>query len=170
MQVSTCPGFRLRSVCGKSTGLHVLNAMYLAPHYGKAMRKACASQGYANEGVRCWSGNDDEAHEARHSYGGQGVISVTSNLLPGLFSRLMRSPNQELNSSLQELIAWLFCEPNPISVNTAMVRACHPDNLCETGVHAYLQPAKQPPCAHVTLLRVRHIPGLQRERSQTLHN
>ncbi len=79
-------------------------------------------QGYANEGVRCWSGNDDEAHEGRHSFGSQGVISVTSNLLPGLFSRLMRTPNQELMDSLQDLVAWLFCEPNPIGVNTAMVR------------------------------------------------
>ena len=86
---------------------------------------------------------------------------MTSNLLPGLFSRLMRSPNQELNSSLQELIAWLFCEPNPIGVNTAMVRACHLDSSCETGVHACLQPAKQPPsCAYLVLLWVRHIQGL----------
>ena len=80
-------------------------------------------QGYANEGVRCWSGNDDEAHEGRHNFGSQGVISVTSNLLPGLFSRLMRTPNQELMDSLQDLIAWLFCEPNPIGINTAMVRS-----------------------------------------------
>lgn len=80
-------------------------------------------QGYANEGVRCWSGNDDEAHEGRHNFGSQGVISVTSNLLPGLFSRLMRTPNQELMNSLQDLIAWLFCEPNPIGINTAMVRS-----------------------------------------------
>ncbi len=58
----------------------------------------------------------------RHSFGSQGVISVTSNLLPGLFSRLMRTPNQELMDSLQDLIAWLFCEPNPIGINTAMVR------------------------------------------------
>ncbi len=50
------------------------------------------------------------------------MISVTSNLLPGLYARLMRSPNQELMESLQELVAWLFCEPNPIPINTAMVR------------------------------------------------
>ena len=81
------------------------------------------TQGYAEQGVRCWSGNDDEAHAARHEAGGQGVISVTSNLLPGLFSRLMRSQNSELADSLAPLIAWLFCEPNPIGVNTAMVRA-----------------------------------------------
>ena len=80
------------------------------------------AQAYTGKGVRCWSGNDDEAHESRHGAGGQGVISVTSNLLPGLMARLMRSPNQELADSLQPLIAWLFCEPNPIGVNTAMAR------------------------------------------------
>ena len=94
----------------------------------------CAVQNYANQGIRCWSGNDDEAHAARHEFGGQGVISVTSNLLPGLYSRLMNSPNQELMDSLQALVAWLFCEPNPIGVNTAMVR--HP-NLADDLVMAY---------------------------------
>jgi len=87
------------------------------------------AQNYANQGIRCWSGNDDEAHAARHEFGGQGVISVTSNLLPGLYSRLMNSPNQELMDSLQALVAWLFCEPNPIGVNTAMVRARSHSNV-----------------------------------------
>ncbi len=83
--------------------------------------------------MRCWSGNDDEAHAARHEAGGQGVISVTSNLLPGLFSRLMRSPNRELADSLAPLVAWLFCEPNPIGVNTAMVRSLCPQLLMQCG-------------------------------------
>ena len=90
----------------------------------------CLAQNYANQGIRCWSGNDDEAHAARHEFGAQGVISVTSNLLPGLYSRLMNSPNQELMDSLQALVAWLFCEPNPIGVNTAMV--CNlPCHMCK---------------------------------------
>ena len=50
----------------------------------------------------------------------QGVISVTSNLIPGLFSTMMHQSDPKLNSSLQQLIAWLFCEPNPVGVNTAM--------------------------------------------------
>ena len=50
----------------------------------------------------------------------QGVISVTSNIIPGLFSQMMHKPNAELNSKLQELMAWLFCEPNPVPLNTAM--------------------------------------------------
>ncbi|CAD7701536.1 unnamed protein product [Ostreobium quekettii] len=75
----------------------------------------------ADKGIGSWSGNDDEAHEARHNHGAFGVISVTSNLVPGLFSRLMHGgPQPELAASLQGLMAWLFCEPNPIPLNTAL--------------------------------------------------
>ena len=37
-------------------------------------------------------------------------------------SSLLHSPQPqaELNASLQDLIAWLFSEPNPIPVNTAL--------------------------------------------------
>ena len=75
---------------------------------------------YSQQGVVCWSGNDDEAHDARHHAGAAGVVSVVSNLIPGVFSRLMREQDDEKNASLQELIAWLFCEPNPIAINTAL--------------------------------------------------
>ena len=71
---------------------------------------------YADRGVTCWSGNDDEAHAGRHEYGAQGVISVTSNLIPGLFAALMRERDDATADSLQELMSWLFCEPNPISL------------------------------------------------------
>jgi len=27
----------------------------------------------------------------------------------------------ELNNSLQDMIKWLFCEPNPIAINTALM-------------------------------------------------
>jgi len=30
-------------------------------------------------------------------------------------------PNPALNDSLHELIQWLFCEPNPIPLNTALM-------------------------------------------------
>jgi len=69
---------------------------------------------HVDNGITCWSGNDDEAHEARHSYNSQGVVSVTSNLIPGVFSSLMRTRDDEMDASIQELMAWLFCEPNPI--------------------------------------------------------
>ncbi|MDN3394403.1 MULTISPECIES: 4-hydroxy-tetrahydrodipicolinate synthase [unclassified Pseudoalteromonas] len=76
---------------------------------------------YERQGIACWSGNDDEAHDARHTHKAHGVISVTSNLLPGLFRQLMDSKNDALNNSLQPLMNWLFCEPNPIAINTAMI-------------------------------------------------
>lgn len=76
---------------------------------------------YEQQGIACWSGNDDEAHDACHTYKAHGVISVTSNLIPGLFRQLMDTKNDELNSSLQPLMNWLFCEPNPIAINTALM-------------------------------------------------
>ncbi|KAG2493154.1 hypothetical protein HYH03_008577 [Edaphochlamys debaryana] len=76
---------------------------------------------YTSQGVNCWSGNDDESHDARHSNGAVGVISVTSNVVPGLMHKLMHgSPDPALNASLKDLMSWLFCEPNPISLNTAL--------------------------------------------------
>ena len=33
----------------------------------------------------------------------------------------MDSKNDALNNSLQPLMNWLFCEPNPIAINTAMI-------------------------------------------------
>lgn len=71
---------------------------------------------YKARGVTCWSGNDDEAHEGKHLYDAQGVISVTSNLIPGLFASLMKTRDDSTAESLNELISWLFCEPNPIAL------------------------------------------------------
>ncbi|RMZ53789.1 hypothetical protein APUTEX25_003928 [Auxenochlorella protothecoides] len=76
--------------------------------------------GYVGRGVTCWSGNDDEAHAARHEHGAQGVVSVTSNLVPGAFAALMARRDDELAAKLADLIAWLFAEPNPIGLNTAL--------------------------------------------------
>jgi len=76
---------------------------------------------YEKQGIACWSGNDDESHEGRHKYGSHGVISVTSNIIPGLMRQLMDSENAELNTRLRDLMQWLFCEPNPIAINTALM-------------------------------------------------
>lgn len=92
------------------------------PVHGQDLTGPCALQAYAGHGIRCWTGNDDEAHAARHTHDAQGVISVTSNIIPSLFVRLMRQQNDALADSLRELVDWLFCEPNPIPVNTALVR------------------------------------------------
>lgn len=75
---------------------------------------------YAAAGVRCWTGNDDEAHAARHEASAAGVVSVTSNLIPSAFCGLMDGRNDAAASALAPLIDWLFCEPNPIAINTAL--------------------------------------------------
>eukprot|EP00239_Pterosperma_sp_CCMP1384_P012198 CAMPEP_0197866438 /NCGR_PEP_ID=MMETSP1438-20131217/44216_1 /TAXON_ID=1461541 /ORGANISM="Pterosperma sp., Strain CCMP1384" /LENGTH=385 /DNA_ID=CAMNT_0043485007 /DNA_START=84 /DNA_END=1241 /DNA_ORIENTATION=- len=83
---------------------------------------------YSDEGISCWSGNDDEAHDARHLCGAKGVISVTSNIVPSLFRTMMDIQDEELNQKLQPLINWMFREPNPIGLNTilAMGGLCKP--------------------------------------------
>ncbi len=76
---------------------------------------------YEKQGIACWSGNDDESFVGRHEFGSHGVISVTSNIVPGLMRTLMDSKDSALNESLQGLMKWLFCEPNPIAINTALI-------------------------------------------------
>jgi len=77
---------------------------------------------YSDQGIMCWSGNDDQCHESRHVHGGLGVISVTSNVVPGLMRDLMRERNDDLNEKLGPLFKWLFTEPNPIGVNTLLMQ------------------------------------------------
>jgi len=84
---------------------------------------------YEKQGIACWSGNDDESYVGRHEHGSHGVISVTSNIIPGLMRQLMDKADLvsdleetvKLNDSLQGLMQWLFCEPNPIAINTALM-------------------------------------------------
>lgn len=76
----------------------------------------------SDKGIACWSGNDEQSYECRHKYGGVGVISVTSNVVPGLFKKLMTEKDDALNEKLNPLYGWLFSEPNPIGVNTAMMQ------------------------------------------------
>ena len=39
-------------------------------------------QSYTDNHIITWSGNDDECHDTRHYNGCNGVISVTSNVIP----------------------------------------------------------------------------------------
>ncbi|KAG2260821.1 hypothetical protein Bca52824_080115 [Brassica carinata] len=61
--------------------------------------------------------------DSRWDHGATGVISITSNLVPGLMRKLMfEGRNSELNSKVMPLIDWVFQEPNPIGVNTALAQ------------------------------------------------
>ncbi|MBO9489156.1 4-hydroxy-tetrahydrodipicolinate synthase [Endozoicomonas sp. G2_1] len=97
----------------------------LAGHKNLIGIKECAGNErighYEAQGIACWSGNDDECFTGRHQYKSHGVISVTSNLVPGLMRTLMDDANADaLNSSLKPLMNWLFSQPNPIPLNTVM--------------------------------------------------
>ena len=97
----------------------------LAKHENFIGVKECAGNErigyYEQRGIACWSGNDDESFAGRHHFGSHGVISVTSNLFPGLMRQLMDDNNRELNERLQGMMKWLFCEPNPIAINTVLM-------------------------------------------------
>nr|CAB3494477.1 unnamed protein product [Digitaria exilis] len=78
---------------------------------------------YTDKGIAIWSGNDDECHDSRWKYGATGVISVASNLVPGLMHSLMyKGENATLNEKLLPLMKWLFCQPNPTALNTALAQ------------------------------------------------
>jgi len=97
----------------------------LAKHENFIGVKECAGNEriayYEQQGIACWSGNDDESHDGRHKHGSHGVISVTSNVIPSLMRQLMDAENTELQNRLNGLMQWLFCEPNPIAINTTLM-------------------------------------------------
>ena len=96
----------------------------LAEHPNLIGVKECAGNErmakYESKGIPCWSGNDDQCFEGRHRHGSHGVISVISNLLPGLMRRLMDTDDPELNARLQPLMSWLFHVPSPNALNTVL--------------------------------------------------
>ncbi|GBG64941.1 hypothetical protein CBR_g48689 [Chara braunii] len=101
----------------------VIEELALLPNFAGV--KECTGNArikhYTDKGLTIWSGNDDEAHDARWEHGARGVISVLSNLVPGLVrSMLYDGPNSELAAKLLPLAKWLFVEPNPIGINTAL--------------------------------------------------
>lgn len=97
----------------------------IADHPNFIGMKECAGNdriaAYEAKGIACWSGNDDEAFEGRHQAKSHGVMSVTANIAPGIMRKLMDDENAgALNEKMQPLMSWLFCEPNPIAINTAL--------------------------------------------------
>ena len=84
------------------------------------IKNACASD------FSIWSGNDDLTVPVM-SLGGQGVISVTSNICPEQMVAMTQAALNEdfetaaaMQATLQPLIDLMFCEVNPIPVKAAM--------------------------------------------------
>lgn len=71
-------------------------------------------------GIRSWSGNDDDCLAATADGHALGVISVFSNVAPRTLRRLLDAKAREMPRDCADLTAWLFSQPNPIPVNTAL--------------------------------------------------
>lgn len=107
---------------GQDIAPNVIRA--LSKHQNFIGVKECAGNDriaeYESQGIACWSGNDDQCFDGRHQFNSHGVISVTSNLVPGLMRKLIDHADASLNDKLQGLYRWLFSEPNPAPLNTAL--------------------------------------------------
>lgn len=75
---------------------------------------------YEEKGISCWSGNDDQCHDSKHRCKSHGVISVAANVIPRTMRSLMDREDHEQNNKLKRFFDWLFCQPNPIPLNTVM--------------------------------------------------
>merc|ERR1712046_179850 len=53
-------------------------------------------------------------------YDCHGVISVTSNVLPGVMKKITETNDPELAKKVEPFMNWLFTEPNPIALNTVL--------------------------------------------------
>ncbi|KAK4733554.1 hypothetical protein R3W88_007815 [Solanum pinnatisectum] len=117
--------YNVPSRTGQDILPHVIQTLAKSPNLAGV--KECVGndrvEQYTINGLVVWSGNDDECHDSRWNHGATGVISVTSNLVPGLMRELMFGGNNPvLNSKLMPLVEWLFHEPNPIALNTALAQ------------------------------------------------
>lgn len=83
---------------------------------------------YEQEGIACWTGNDDEIFASLHKDKAHGAISVTSNIMPAVFRSIIDSNDEKLFKKILPLINLLFIEPNPMPLNTilAMMGLCKP--------------------------------------------
>lgn len=100
------------------------------------LKRVCAP------GFRIWSGNDDQALSAV-CLGGNGVISVLSNLLPGQVNKMIKAAKAgdlhtalALHDRLHPLTEALFSEVNPIPVKAAMGHLGYDCGLCRLPLGA----------------------------------
>ena len=92
------------------------------------MHRLDAIRERAGEDFRLYSGDDFTALEFMQR-GGHGVVTVTGNVVPGVFARLCRlalsgegAAAKKLDSKLQPLNKALFTESNPIPVKWAVAK------------------------------------------------
>ncbi|CAA0829007.1 4-hydroxy-tetrahydrodipicolinate synthase 2-chloroplastic [Striga hermonthica] len=117
----------VRSRKGPDISLSVIRALAQSPNLAGVME--CFGHARVEEhvasGLVVWSGKDNECHDSRWDHGGRGVISVVSNLIPGLMREMMFGRrNPELNARIFPLVKWLFEESHSdsIGLNTAMAQ------------------------------------------------
>ena len=99
-----------------------------------------------------WSGNDDNTVPIM-ALGGLGVVSVASNIVPGVVAKLCElcftgdfKAATELYSKYAKLFSTLFIETNPIPVKTAM-------KLLEQDSGLLRLPLTEPSEEHLNILR-----------------
>lgn len=136
----------------------------LAKHENFAGVKECEGndriKAYTDDGIVCWTGNDDEAHAARYEAGAVGVISVTSNVVPGLMNDLMSNgPNPELRDRLLPLMKWLFAQPNPIGLNTMLAMLGCIEPVFRLPYVPYDSDLRAEGAALIQALGLEHTPG-----------
>lgn len=90
--------------------------LYGVKECGGAARIAALSR----HGIAAWSGNDETAREDIARHGAAGAMSVVSNLVPRLAGQYFRGDDNPSSHLVQQLIAWMGQEFNPMPVNTAM--------------------------------------------------
>ncbi len=109
-------------------------------------------------GLNFYSGNDSDT-VAMMALGAKGVVSVASNIVPGVVSKLCAlclagdyAAAASLNRAYMDLFSVLFREVNPIPVKTAMAMM----GLCGDGMRLPLVPMGEANRAALAQVLVRH--------------
>lgn len=114
-------------------------------------------QNYADQGIMCWSGNDDEAHDSRHDHGGQvGLAPFQSSMAASLISYpnplfsefgvccFMSGHSASAASSSVKLIQIAWLSPPSLPLST-------PEPYADIATYSTLvHPPPSPPPLHPT--------------------
>ena len=117
---------------------------------GESISKTAATIARCGDALTVYSGADEKTLPVL-SLGGQGVISVLSNVAPGRMKRLctkfFEGKNAEaaaLQAALHPLMEALFCEVNPIPVKAALAEMGLIENILRSPLtplsECYIEP------------------------------